>query len=86
MSSMTKKDKVLAKVFESTDVKSVTFSELKSALKAKGFHHDRSNGDHDIWINIGRDMTLNIQPRKNDKKMSKPYQVRQLRELLSAKN
>jgi hypothetical protein len=45
---MTKKDKVLAKVFGSTDVKSVTFAELKSALKIKGFHHDRSCGDHDI--------------------------------------
>ncbi len=83
---MTKKDKVLAKVFESTDVTSVTFAELKAALKAKGFHHDRSNGGHDIWINVDRDLSLNIQPRKNDKKMSKTYQVRQLRELLSAKN
>jgi hypothetical protein len=83
---MTKKDKVLAKVFESTDVKSIIFAELKAALKAKGFHHDRSHGDHDIWINIDRDISVNIQPRKNDKKISKPYQVRQLRELLFKQN
>lgn len=78
---MTKKEKTLSRVLEG-DVSSITFAELKNALKLKGFTHDRTTGSHEIWIHPDIDQSINIQPRPKDKTMAKPYQVREFRKLI----
>ena len=78
---MSKKDKTFTKVLEG-DASAIKFSELKTALKRKGFRHDRTTGSHEIWVNPQTDRSINIQPRPKDKTMAKPYQVRQFRELI----
>ena len=78
---MTKKEKTLCKVLEGEPT-AVTFIELKSALKLKGFIHDRTNGSHEIWVNPRTDRSINIQPRPKDKKMAKAYQVREFGTLI----
>lgn len=78
---MTKRKKALAKVLEG-EARSVTFKELKAALKIKGFVHDRTKGSHEIWVNPEIDQSLNIQPHPKNKTMAKAYQVREFRNLL----
>ncbi|MGB0415022.1 MAG: type II toxin-antitoxin system HicA family toxin [Coraliomargarita sp.] len=78
---MTKKEKTVSKVLEGTP-NSISFSELKTALKLKGFTHDRTNGSHEIWVNPETDQSINIQPRPKDKTVAKAYQVREFRKLI----
>jgi len=56
----------------------VPFADLLSLLKALGFE-ERIRGDHHIFTKDGIEEILNLQPR-GDK--GKPYQVKQVRELI----
>jgi hypothetical protein len=62
--------------------KSITFGDLQRLVVAAGFVLDRHHGDHAIYIRNGIPEIINLQPRKGDKRMAKPYQVQQVIEIL----
>ena len=62
--------------------RSVTFVDLKRLVTAIGFVLDRHNGDHDIYVRSSVPEIINLQPRKGDRRMAKPYQVNQVVEII----
>ena len=57
----------------------VKFADLLTLAKNFGFVHDRTKGSHKIFkrFNDPRHL-ISFQPDSKNKKMAKPYQVRQL--------
>lgn len=51
----------------------MAFSDLKTLMRACGWHFDRQRGSHEIWISSGG-VGLSIQNRKGE---AKGYQVKQ---------
>jgi predicted RNA binding protein YcfA (HicA-like mRNA interferase family) len=76
-----KKQKLLQKVLSGT--KNVSFSEAVALAEAFGFRLDRVNGSHHIFIHPEISELLNLQ---NSKGKSKPYQIKQLLQLIEANN
>ena len=57
---------------------SVTLQELQQLASAFGFVADRTRGSHQQYVRLAEPAhLLSIQPRKGDRKMAKPYQVKQ---------
>ncbi len=75
---MSRKRKVLLQILSGTADADIRFRDLKSLLKALGFDQ-RTKGDH--WIFTRDDVVeiINFQPRGS---LAKPYQVKQVRELI----
>jgi len=71
-------DKILLKVLSGSQDRSMKFHELQKLLYMLGFHC-RVKGDHFIYWKEGIDEIINIQPDGN---MAKPYQVRQIRNII----
>jgi hypothetical protein len=59
---------------------SLSFSELQQLARAAGFSLARISGDHFIYTRPGIPEIINLQPR--GRKNAKPYQVRQVVELI----
>jgi len=71
-------DKILLKVLSGGHDRSMKFHELQKLLYMLGFQ-SRVKGDHFIYWKEGIDEIINIQPDGN---MAKPYQVRQIRNII----
>ena len=71
-------EKLLDKIMRGTSDRNVSFAELRSVLERFGFDC-RIRGDHFIFTKDGIDEIVNIQP---DKDKAKPYQVKQVREII----
>ena len=76
-----KKQKLLQKLLSGT--KNVRFSEAIALAEAFGFRLDRINGSHHIFIHPEIPELLNLQ---NDNGKAKPYQIKQLLQLIEANN
>ena len=57
----------------------IAFRDLQRLLEKLGFRLDRVSGSHHIYIRTGVTRPINIQPLGKD---AKPYQVRQLRDII----
>lgn len=75
---MTTVEKTMFSIMSGTKDKSIRFSELQNVLAALGFQY-RVKGDHFIYYREGIDEIINIQPDGNK---AKPYQVKQVRNLI----
>lgn len=71
-------DKILQEIMSGTKDKNIRFSELQKLLEMLGFQC-RIKGDHFIYYKNGIDEIINIQPDGNK---AKPYQVKQVRNLI----
>ena len=76
--SMGRMSKLRAKVLSGGSDGNIAFSDLCGLLVSHGFT-ERVKGDHHIFTHPGIEEIVNIQPRKGK---AKPYQVRQVREIL----
>ncbi len=75
---MSRKRKTLEQILSGTADADVRFRDLRSLLKALGFE-ERSRGDHHIFTRDDVVEIINLQPRGSH---AKPYQVKQVRELI----
>jgi hypothetical protein len=75
---MSQYEKLLAAILCGTRDTNIQFAELRTVLERLGFDC-RIRGDHFIYTMDGVDEILNIQPGGNK---AKPYQVKQVRELI----
>jgi predicted RNA binding protein YcfA (HicA-like mRNA interferase family) len=57
----------------------ITFQALQRLLNGLGFRLDRVSGSHRIYVHPDVPRPINIQPVGKD---AKPYQVRQLRDMI----
>ena len=76
-----KKHKLLLKLLSGT--KNIRFSEVVAIAEAFGFQIDRINGSHHILVHPEIPELLNLQ---NVKGKAKPYQIKQLLQLVEAHN
>ena len=76
-----KKQKLLRKLLSST--KNIRFAEAVACAEAFGFRLDRVKGSHHIFLHPETPELLNLQ---NVKGKAKPYQVRQLLQLIENHN
>ena len=75
---MSSKEKLLQAVLSGQGYKNFRFSDLQTLLSALGFKM-RIRGDHYIFSREEIPEILNLQPKDG---MGKPYQIRQLREII----
>ena len=75
---MSKKNKILFKILNGLSDKDITFSEIINLLQSLGFIL-RVKGSHHIFYKIGIEEIINLQPQMGK---VKPYQVKQVRELI----
>lgn len=71
-------DKILQEIMCGFKDKGIRFTELQKILETFGFQC-RVKGDHFIYYKEGIDEIINIQPDGN---RAKPYQVKQVRNLI----
>lgn len=76
-----KKRKLLQKLISGS--KNVRFSEAVTCAESFGFHLDKISGSHHIYIHPDVPELLNLQ---NVKGKAKPYQIRQLLEIVERYN
>ena len=72
------RDKILDKVLSGSSDRNIRFQDLRKVLFRYGFS-ERIHGDHYIYTKENIFDIINLQPLKDGK--SKPYQVRQIRNL-----
>lgn len=75
---MSQYEKLLASILSGTKDSNILFADLQSVLGRLGFQC-RIKGDHFIYTKDGIEEIINIQPKGN---MAKPYQVKQVRNLI----
>ncbi|MEW6618488.1 MAG: type II toxin-antitoxin system HicA family toxin [bacterium] len=75
---MDKYEELMIKILRGTSDANIHFSELCHLLKKFGFD-ERIKGDHHIFTKDGIEEILNLQPKGSK---SKPYQVKQVRNLI----
>jgi hypothetical protein len=75
---MGKHEKLIQKILSGRQDRSVDFRELVSLLLSLGLF-ERTKGGHHIFFKDGMVEIINIQP---DGSKAKPYQVRQIREIM----
>jgi hypothetical protein len=76
---MSKYEKLLFKVLRGTSDANISFNDLRGLIKRFGFE-ERTRGSHHVFRKEGIEEKINLQ-RDDDK--AKPYQVRQVRALIS---
>ncbi len=76
---VTRRAKGLERLLAGTADAGFRFDELCALLRAMGFSERRSGGSHHIFTRDGVAEILNLQPRGGE---AKPYQVRQVREVV----
>ena len=76
---VTRRAKVLERLLAGTADAGFRFDELCALLRAMGFSERRSGGSHHIFTCADVAEILNLQPRGGE---AKPYQVRQVREVV----
>ena len=75
---MAKAKKMIRRILSGRADANIPFSGLRGVLKQLGFA-ERIRGDHHIFTKDGIDEILNLQPKGS---LAKPYQVRQVREVI----
>lgn len=80
---MSKQAKVLLKILQGLADKNISFDDLRSLLKRLGFS-ERISGGHYIFFKEGIAEIINLQPNNENK--AKPYQVKQVREIIEKYN
>jgi predicted RNA binding protein YcfA (HicA-like mRNA interferase family) len=74
---MSKKQNLYQKAKNSP--KSISFSEIQKLAQFAGFIFDRQKGSHKQYKRKDNpSLLITFQPRKGDKKMAMPYQVREI--------
>jgi hypothetical protein len=73
------RNRLLARVLSGTADRNLRFEELRTLLLALDFE-ERIRGSHHIYTRSGIVEIINLQPA--DGGMAKPYQVRQVRQLI----
>lgn len=76
---MTRKSKLLYKILSESADQNIDFDELTKLLRILNFDY-RIKGSHHIFYKDDVDEIINIQPQQNNK--AKPYQVKQIRNLI----
>jgi predicted RNA binding protein YcfA (HicA-like mRNA interferase family) len=76
---MSKAEKLAAKILSGRSEKNFAFDDLCYVLERAGFQLRSGRGSHRIYYRDGIVEIVNIQPRNGK---AKPYQVKQVRELL----
>lgn len=76
---MARSRKTLDKVLSGHSDANVSFRDLRGLLVALGFE-ERIKGDHHIFFRDGIAEIINLQPKGSS---SKPYQVKQVRQLIN---
>lgn len=76
---MSKIEKLIFALLSGTSDSNISFWELKTVLEYFGFECVRVRGSHHIYVKEGVDEIINIQPKGSK---AKPYQVKQVRNLL----
>ena len=79
---MTRRNKLREKVLRGTSDTDVPFSGLCYLLKSFGFS-ERIRGSHHVFFKEGIEDILNLQPQNSQ---AKPYQVKQVRNLILKHN
>ncbi|MCD8160146.1 MAG: type II toxin-antitoxin system HicA family toxin [Clostridiales bacterium] len=77
---MSQFEKQLAAILSGTKDRNILFSDLRAVLDRLGFDC-RIRGDHFIYTKDGVEEIINIQPAGSK---AKPYQVKQVREIILA--
>jgi len=75
---MSKFEKTIQKVLSGSADRNIDFKDLCNLFETLGFDN-RIKGSHHIYFKEGIAEIINLQP---DKSKAKPYQVKQVRELL----
>lgn len=75
---MTRNDKLDAKLIANPRTP-IAFRDFEKLLRTFGFEHDRTKASHQIWVHTERQLVMNVQ---KSGKEGKPYQVKQLPELI----
>lgn len=75
---MSQFEKALLAILCGTQDRNISFSDLRSVLDKLGFQC-RIKGDHFIYTKDGVEEIINLQPLGNK---AKPYQVKQVREII----
>jgi hypothetical protein len=78
MFGMSKQERILERILSGTADKSIPLADIKILLERKGFSC-RVKGDHFIFTRTGILDIINLQPMQG---LSKPYQVKQVRNIL----
>ena len=76
---MTKFKKQIIKVLDGSSDKNFSFKELCAILQKLGFQ-ERIKGSHHIFWKNGMEEIINLQATKEG--MAKPYQIKQVREII----
>ncbi|CAN5619281.1 type II toxin-antitoxin system HicA family toxin [soil metagenome] len=77
---MSKAEKLAAKLLTGRSDKNFSFDDLCYIVERAGFQLRRGSGSHRVYYKEGVAEIINLQPRTGGE--AKPYQVRQVRELL----
>ena len=77
---MTRYAKLLARLLSGTADRAFRFDDLCALLRRLGFAERQRGGSHHIFSRDGVHEILNLQPRGGGE--AKPYQVRQVREVV----
>ena len=75
---MSKFEKIIQRVLSGSSDRNIEFNDLCNLLETLGFNN-RIKGSHHIYFKEGVEEIINLQPLNNK---AKPYQVKQVRELL----
>lgn len=78
---MNKYDKLYQEIVMGGKYKGIRFEDVKYFLEKTGFSLRNSGGDHFKYSMDGIHEIVNIQPDREDKKMAKDYQVKQIRNI-----
>ncbi len=71
-------EKILVKILRGTSDANIHFSEICQLLRKFSFD-ERIKGDHHIFTKDGLEEIVNLQPKRAE---AKPYQVKQVRNLI----
>ncbi len=77
---MSKAEKLVAKLLSGRSDKNFSFGDLCHIVERAGFKLRPGKGSHRVYYRDGIAEIINVQPRSGGE--AKPYQVRQVRELL----
>lgn len=77
---MTKYSKLLSKVLSGRSDSNLDFDDLRRLLQRLGFE-ERTRGSHHVFVKSGIHDMINLQ---KEGRLAKPYQVRQVRALITA--
>lgn len=76
---MSKFEKLIVKLLSGTSDRNFGFDDLVKILLSLGFSRRSTGGSHQIFFKDGIVEIINIQPKDG---LAKPYQVKQVRELV----